>query len=123
MTDLHQIIDLGAAPDPGFLHARPVDTRVGLDFDVILDDHRLGLHDLVPVGRVIFREAEAIGSDDRAILQQDTVAQAAPFTHYRMRMGEEIVADARVAIDHHVRQQYGIPANLDILFDDDVRAD
>ena len=123
VTDLHQIVDLGAAPDASFLHAGAIDAGVGLDFDIIFNDDRLGLHDLVPVRGVIFGEAEAVGADDCAILQQHAVAQSAAFAHYGVCVGEEVVANLDVAIDHHVRQQHRIASNLYSRADYHIRTD
>src|SRR6476661_8179251 len=112
VSDLHQIVDLGAAPDAGLLHAGPVHAGVGLDFDIVLNDYRLGLQDLVPVAGVILGEAETIGPDYSAVLQQHAVAEAAAFSHNGMGMGKKIVTDSGAAIDDYVRQQHRVAADL-----------
>src|SRR5690349_19341814 len=123
VPNLHQVVDLGAAPDAGLLHARPVHARVGLDFDIVLNDYRLGLRNLVPVAGVILGEAKAIGPDDGAVLQQHAVAEAAALAYHRMGMGKEIVADSGTAIDDNVRQQHRVTADFDVLVDHHIRPD
>ena len=52
-----------------------------------------------------FGEAEAVGSDDYAVLQQDVVADAAVFPDHGVRVREEIAADLHSPVDDHVREQ------------------
>ena len=40
VADLHQVIDLAAAPDPRLADARPVDAGVGLYLHIVGDDRR-----------------------------------------------------------------------------------
>src|SRR6185369_1642248 len=108
VSNLHQIVDLGAAPDPGLLHAGPVHAGIGLDFHVVFNDYRRGLKDLVPVAGVVLGEAEAIGPDDSAVLQHYAVAELAAFAYHGMGVGKEVVADSGAAIDDYVRQQHRI---------------
>ena len=83
----------------------------------------LGLHDLVPVRGVVLGEAEAVGADDCAILQQHAVAQLAAFADDGVRVGKEVVANLDITIDHHVRQQHGVASNLYTLIDYHIRTD
>ena len=68
--------------DTGFL---------GNPIDPVFEDRGAGLHDLVPSGRRA-GEAEAIGSDDRAVLQDDIVAQATMLPHDGMRVSDKSIA-------------------------------
>ncbi len=123
VSDLHEIVDLDSAADAGFAYAGAVDAGVRLHFDVVFDDDRGGLGNLVPVSVGSLGEAEAVGADHDAVLQQDIVADAAVLAHHGVGVGKEIVADLCPAIDDHVRQQYGVVADLDVLVDDYIRAD
>ena len=62
MSHLNQIIDLRAPVDMGFSNARPIDTGIGLHFDIVFDHGWTGLRDLLPVTRIIFGEAKSIGT-------------------------------------------------------------
>src|SRR5262245_26658406 len=46
VSDLDEIVDLGAAPDDRLAERRAIDGAVGADFHVVLDDHATGLGDL-----------------------------------------------------------------------------
>ena len=122
VADLHQVVDLYAASDAGFADAGAVDAGVRLDFDIVFDDDRSRLRNLVPAAFRSLGEAKAIGADHDAVLQQHVVAEAAVLAHHGVRVREEVVADLHSAIDDHVRQQHGAFADLDILVDHDVRA-
>ena len=76
MTDLDEVIDLGAAADARLANRRAVDHAVGLNLDVIFDHRLAGLSDFVPVPVRLAGKSEAIASDCHAILQQDAVADA-----------------------------------------------
>ena len=47
-------------------------------------------------------EAEAVGSDDGAVLQGDVVAEAAVFADDGVGVGEEVAADPSVGVDDGV---------------------
>jgi hypothetical protein len=123
VADLHQVVDLDSAPDAGFANAGTVNAGVCLDFDVVFDDDWGGLGNLVPASIMSFGEAEAVGADDDAILQQNVVADAASFPDYGVGVREEVIADSYSAIEDDVRQQDGVVADLDILVNDYERAD
>ena len=48
VADLDEVVDFGAGVDAGFADGGAVDGGVGLDFDVVFEDGRAGLEDLVP---------------------------------------------------------------------------
>jgi len=72
VTDLDEIVDLRPGLDAGLTDGGAVDAGVGLYFDVVLEDGGAGLQDLVPDWSVAWAsllcEAEAVGSDDDAVL-------------------------------------------------------
>ena len=68
-------------------------------------------------------EAEAVGADDDAVLQDDVVAEPAVLADDGVGVGEEVAADVGVGIDDDVRQQRGVLAEDDVVADDSVCAD
>ena len=56
----------------------------------------------MPVRRIVFGEAEAVGADDHAILKNHVVAEAAMLANDGMSVGEEIVPDRYTAIHNDV---------------------
>src|ERR1700730_396414 len=79
MPDLHQIVDLAAAPDARFAERRPVDGGIGPDLHIVLDPQPAHLGNLA-VGRPVEGVAEAVraqygtGMDDHPIADDHAVA-------------------------------------------------
>ncbi len=75
---------------------------------------------------MLFGEAETVTADDHAVLQDHAIADAAIFAHDRMRVSEEVVPDARAAIDGHEAVQHGVAAEhgafVHVAIGADVRA-
>ena len=101
---LHKVVDLNAIGDAGFADGGAVNAGIRLHFDVVADDYRARLHNLVPAFSV-GRKAIAVRADHDSILQDDIVADAAELTHRRVRVGKKIIADLRSAVDHNMGQQ------------------
>src|SRR5258708_36653672 len=99
VSDQDEIIDFCAAADAGFANRGAVDGGVGLNFHVVFQDGRAGLRNFVPGAVFLFGEAETIGADDRSVLEQDAIADAAVFSDDGMGGGEEIIADSDSTID------------------------
>ena len=93
VADLHEVVDLGAAPDARLLHGRAVDGRQGADLDVVLDHHDPDLRDLLVAAVLVAREAEAVAADDRAVLHDDAMAQAAALAHVDAGVEHAVLAD------------------------------
>src|SRR5437899_2243346 len=104
MSHLDQVVDLRAAGNARFPDAGAVNAGVGLNFNVIFNDRRPGLYDLVPVAVVVFSEAEPVAAYYDSVLQHNVVADAAELAHDRVRMSHEIGSDPDSAVDDHVRQ-------------------
>ena len=79
-----------------------VDAGVGADLDVVADAHRAELLDLDP-GALVRREAEAVGADHHAGMQQAARADDAVLAHGHARLEHGAGADARAALDHAQR--------------------
>ena len=78
MPDLHQVVQLGPGTDARLAHRRPVHRGVGAELDVVLDDHRRHLRNLLVRAIATPDEAIAVTADDHAVLQDDPVAHRAP---------------------------------------------
>ena len=123
MADVDHVVDLRAASNASLADAGAVDTRVGLNFGVALDDNISRLDDFVPAALIVFRKAEAVGADHRTVLQEDVVAEAAEFADHGVGVSEEIVTDAGSAIDDDVGKKDGIVSDDGVGVDDHVRAE
>ena len=123
MSNLHEVVDFHAAPNACFTHAGTVNAGVRLHFHGIFQHRQPGLHDLVPGAGIIFGEAEAVRSNDGAVLQNDVVPELAILAHHGVGVREKVVSDVRAAVDDGMRQQFCVSANYDIGVDDDVGAD
>src|SRR5271167_2201056 len=122
VSHLHQVVDFDATSDPGFADAGTIDAGVRLYLDIALEHRGSGLRDLLPALSVAGK-SKAVAANDGTVLQNDVVTQRAMFTHNGMRVGEEVVANPRAAIDDNVRQQHSVVSNLDVVVDDHVGAD
>ena len=123
VTNLDKIIHLCARADTRFANAGAVNASVCLDLDPVAEDCGAGLDNLLPVIVFIFGEAEAVGTDDNTVLQDDGLAQLAVFADYGVRVSEEVVANTCAAVDDDVRQNDATIANDYVFVDDHVRAD
>src|SRR5579863_4127208 len=99
MADEHEVVDLGPAADARFSDGGAVDAGVRLNFDVILDHDGRILHNFVPSAIRAFREAEPVAPDHRAVLKDYPVPDGASFSHHRLRMREEMIANSRVPVN------------------------
>src|SRR5215467_11290708 len=99
MADEDKIVDFCAAADARLPDSGAVNASVGLNFDVVFENGRAGLHDFVPGAVFFLGKAKTVGSNDGAILENDAMADAAKFADDRMGVRKEIVADTSAAID------------------------
>jgi len=84
MSYLDQVVDLRTAGNARFPYAGTVHAGIGLNFNVIFNDRRPGLHDLVPVAVLVFGEAEAVAANYDSVLEHNVVADAAELAHDRV---------------------------------------
>src|SRR5436190_11118688 len=76
VSNLDLIVELHALLDDGVVERTPVDGGVGTDLDVVADAHRADLWDLDPAP-VVVGDAEAVGTDHRPRMDDDSLAQRA----------------------------------------------
>ena len=81
VADLHQVVELGAAPDARLAERRAVDRGERADLDVVLDHHDPHLRELVVAALGVAREAEAVGPDHGAVLHHHAAAEPAALAH------------------------------------------
>src|SRR5579863_4553774 len=122
MSHLHEVVDLHSASDAGLAHAGAVDAGIRLHLDIVFDDNRSWLRNLMPASLGSFGESEAVGADHDSVLQEHVVADAAAFAHDGMHVSEKVVANRHTAIDNHMGEQYRVCADDDIFVNHNVRS-
>src|SRR5262245_35341594 len=70
VANLNQIVQLGASFNDGCLERAAIDARVCADLDVVLDDDFADLREF-DVASAVLDEAEPVGSDDGAGMDDD----------------------------------------------------
>ena len=104
MSNLHEVVDLGPAANPRFANAGAIDAGICLNFDMIFNDRRTRLHNLVPLAGIVLGEAVAVGPHHHAILQDDVIPDQTALAHHGMSMGKKMASCLNARIDHHVGQ-------------------
>ncbi len=122
VAHLHEIVNLGPAPQAGFSYRSSIHAGIGLHLHGVLDDHGSRLHNLVVRAVRLPGESEAIASHHHAVLEDDVIANPHVLTDHRMRVREEAVADLGASIDHDEALQYAVIAQFGSFFNDHVRA-
>ena len=103
-TDVHvvrhldQVVELDAIFDHGVVERPAVDAGVGADLDVVADHHGAQLLDLFPAA-IDRREAETVGADHHAAVQDAARTDRATVAESRVRMQAGVFADARLGTD------------------------
>src|SRR5215813_15674355 len=123
VPDENEVIDLRAVADTGFPYGSTIDAGVGLDFHVIFENRRPGLDNLVPRPVRALGKAEAVSSDDGAILENYAVTYAAEFSNDYVRVCEKVVADLCATIDADGAVKNGILADDGVFVHETVWAD
>ena len=102
MANLDQVVELDAVFDHRVLQGAAVDAGVGTDLDVVADAHCTELLDLLPT-LAILGEAEAVGPDHHAGMQDAALADHAIFADRHPRFQHGLGANAGAALDHTQR--------------------
>ena len=121
MSDLHQIVDLGALADDGIPGGAAVDGRIGADLHIVLNDDAAGLRDFLMAlrGRQI---AETVLADARARMDDDAIADQRMLDR-RTGADRAVAADAHARPDHRAGRDHRAGADLGIGADDGERID
>ncbi len=106
VTDVNQIVELGAAADPGFLKGAAVNRRVGTDLNVILYDQRslLGELGVFPVGSIA-NVAEAVCSQYRTRREPPPGPQCRARINDHAGINMAVAADTNPGADDSIRRR------------------
>ena len=80
VSDLHEVVDLGAGADDRVVDAAAIDRRVGADLDVVVDDAPADVRNLL-VSALREDVAEAIAADPGARVRDDAIADLGARVH------------------------------------------
>ena len=122
VRDLHEVVDLGAAPHDRVAEHRAIDRRVGADLHVVLDEDPAHLRDLavrLPVECV----AEAVGPDHRARMDDDPPAELDAGAEHHARVEHRVLADLGARPDERERVHAHAGAQDRARLDHGQRAD
>ena len=122
MGDLHEVVDLGPAPDDRGIHCRAIDRHVRADLHVVLDDHIANLWNLQPL-RAVLHITEAVAADHRAGVNADAVADADVVVDGDIRVEQAIVAKAAAFADDAMGFDDRAVADCDVIAQDHVLTD
>src|SRR5437899_3336322 len=103
---------------------RTVFSRSGsrLSSAIVFNHRNARLPHCVPAAVGLLGEPEAVATHDSAVLQGRAMAHFTTLAHHCVRMGEEVVTDARVAIDDHKAVQHSVLPDLHALVHEAVRS-
>ena len=104
MTDLHEVVELGATANDGVTHGSTIDGGVGTDLVVAFEDDVADLRDLL-ILTVDWGEAEAVGTDDASGME------------YRVVADDAIVIDLDASIEDAVATDLDVLAQVDLWID------
>src|SRR5882672_2760015 len=99
VPDLHEVVDLRAAPHDGRAHGGAVDGGIRSDLDISLDDESTHLRDLL-VGGSVEGIAESVGAQHGAGMDDDAITEPHSLPHHHPR------------IQPHVGSEHGPPPDI-----------
>ena len=91
--DLDQIVDLSPALDPGPAEGGSIDRAVGPDLHVVINLNDPHLRDLDVPSLLILGKTKTITADDRATVNNDSIADFAPVENGYARVDQAMIAD------------------------------
>src|SRR5688572_27041729 len=104
VPDLDEVVDLRALADARFTHCGSIHRGVRTKLDVILDDYRRDLRNLLVSAVAASDKAVPVAADDHAVLQDHPVADGDPLANGDIRMDHTAITDPRTRSDSHVRK-------------------
>src|SRR5215510_11110595 len=123
MSHLHKVVDFCSPADTSLADRPAVDGSVCPHFNVVFENSDPGLHDFVVAAVILLCISEAVGSDFSAILKDHPVSDPAKLSHRDVRIGLEVIADARASINVDEGIERAVLSNLHIVFNYDIRCD
>ena len=118
VADLHQVVELDPPADDGRIRLGAVDAGVGPDLHVVFDDHVAQLRNFVVSPLRVRSEAETVGPDDCAGMEDATAADAAAFVNFDPRVEDGAFADANSVADVNLGIELAAVADFRSGFDD-----
>src|SRR5262249_28325062 len=98
VRDLHEVVDLRAAPDKRYRERAAVDRRAGADLDVVLEFDRTELRNLLMLAGVE-PIAEAVRPDHGVGVNEDAMTDNRPVIQHRVRVDDDIIAEPTIRSD------------------------
>ena len=121
VSDLHQIVDLGALADDGIAGGAAVDGRIGADLHIVLNDDAAGLRDFLMALRAR-QIAKPVLADTGARMDDDAIADQRMLDR-RAGADRAVAADANARPDNRADRDHRAGADLGIGADDRERID
>ncbi len=109
VRDMHQIINLGALADDGGTKRSAVNSRVGADLHVVVDDYIADLQHLA-VAALVEHVAVAVRADDRAGVDADTMTDLRPRINHDVWEQAHVLANLTVPADMVAAHEHGTRA-------------
>ena len=116
VSHLDKVVELHALMDHGLAHRRAVDTGIGSDLHIVLDDHNANLRNLV-VALCVGCKAKAIGTNDTTSMNSDMIAQTAALINGHMWIEQAALAKLHTIANDDMGINLATIANHDAIAD------
>ncbi len=114
--DHDEIVDFYSPADPGFPQSTAIDGAIGTDFHIVLDDDDAELGNFIKCG-AIRSEAEAIGPNYRATVNDNTISQNAVIIHGDIGVESRVSTDGYTLTENHSREKINPVTQGNIITD------
>ena len=104
--------------DTGGTHGGTVDGGVGTNLHIVVNQHIAHLRDLLIMSILLWRKAEAVGTDDRTCMKDATFAYHSVAVQLNSRVERGAVADDATVTYIHLRVDLDIVADASMLSDE-----
>lgn len=102
VSDLHEVVDLGATSNARLVERRTVHRRIRADFDIVLDDDTTTMRHRDGAARLVRHVTESIRTEHDARLEDDAIPDAGVFAQHSPGM------DPTIAAEFDIRDQRGV---------------
>jgi len=103
MSDLDEVVDLCSGADARLSHRGTIDRRIGANLDIIFNDYRTNLRDLVVSAVWFCRKTKSVAANDGAVLHNHPIANLHALADRDVRVDDAVVANLRARTNGHVR--------------------